>query len=104
MALIFWREKWFRRFFLVLAFLFGITCAKSTEMLKWFRRFFLVLAFLFGISVLLAHVHYSIDVFAAPFITYGVFVITSRLFKRDYALIAPPSHSLAMERSTTHGI
>jgi membrane-associated phospholipid phosphatase len=34
----------------------------------------------FGASVLLAHVHYSIDVFAAPFIVYGVFVIAAKVF------------------------
>jgi hypothetical protein len=38
--------------------------------------------------VLLAHVHYSIDVFAAPFIVYGMYVITAKLFPRDYALFA----------------
>jgi len=56
---------------------------------KLLRRFFFAATFVLGLSVLLAHVHYSIDVFAAPFITYGVFVIATKLFPRDYALIAP---------------
>jgi len=55
---------------------------------KLLRYVFMVLSVLFGLSVLLAHVHYSIDVFAAPFIVYGMFVITKKLFPRDYALIS----------------
>ncbi|HEY5220713.1 MAG TPA: phosphatase PAP2-related protein [Candidatus Paceibacterota bacterium] len=55
---------------------------------KYLRYLFLFLAIFFGASVLLAHVHYSIDVFAAPFIVYGMYVITAKLFPRDYALFA----------------
>ena len=55
---------------------------------KYLRYLFLFLTVFFGASVLLAHVHYSIDVFAAPFIVYGMFVITTKLFPRDYALFA----------------
>ncbi len=54
---------------------------------KYLRYVFLFLTVFFGASVLLAHVHYSIDVFAAPFIVYGMYVITAKLFPRDYALI-----------------
>lgn len=61
LALIFWREK-------------------------FWRYFFLAVSVFFGVSVLLAHVHYSIDVFAAPFITYSIFRIAAWLFSRDYAL------------------
>jgi len=63
LALIFWREK-------------------------FWRYFFLGVSIVFGASVLLAHVHYSIDVFAAPFITYSIFRIAEKLFPRDYALIS----------------
>lgn len=53
----------------------------------FWRPFFIAMAFLFGASVLLAHVHYSIDVFAAPFIVYGVYKITERFWPKDYALV-----------------
>ncbi len=61
---------------------------------KFWRRFFIGATIFFGASVLLAHVHYSIDVFAAPFITYGIFKIATKLFKYDYSLIAD-SHGAA---------
>ena len=51
------------------------------------RIIFLALSLIFGISVLLAHVHYSIDVLAAPFMAYGIFKIAQYLFPRDYKLI-----------------
>jgi hypothetical protein len=51
------------------------------------RAIFLFLSFLFGAAVLLAHIHYSIDVFAAPFMAYGIFNIAYFLFPRDYELI-----------------
>jgi hypothetical protein len=62
MAFVFWRNVFWRRFFL------GVTVT-------------------FAASVLLAHVHYSIDVFAAPFIAYGIFKIAERVFPRDHALL-----------------
>jgi hypothetical protein len=55
---------------------------------NFLRRLFLFLTVFFGASVLLAHVHYSIDVFAAPFIVYGMFVMTAKLFPRDYAIFS----------------
>lgn len=51
------------------------------------RYAYLALSVIFAISVLLAHVHYSIDVFAAPFMAYGIFEMTRKLFPRDYALL-----------------
>ncbi|MDD3531537.1 MAG: phosphatase PAP2-related protein [Candidatus Pacebacteria bacterium] len=52
------------------------------------RFVFLFLSLMFAIAVLFAHVHYSIDVFAAPFITYGIFKIARYFFPRDYNLVA----------------
>lgn len=53
---------------------------------KYLRYFFFLCTFVFGASVLLAHMHYSIDVFAAPFMTYSIFVISKYLFSLDYRL------------------
>lgn len=55
------------------------------------RTIFLSVSFVFAIAVLFAHVHYSIDVFAAPFMAYGIFEITKYFFPRDYALIETSS-------------
>ncbi len=51
------------------------------------RFLFLVLSCVGAVAVLLGHIHYSIDVFAAPFMAYGVFRIALRLFPKDYELI-----------------
>ncbi len=51
------------------------------------RLVFLLMSFVFGAAVLFAHVHYSIDVLAAPFMAYGIFEIAKYLFPRDYKLI-----------------
>lgn len=54
---------------------------------KRVRYVLLSLSFIFAVAVLLAHVHYSIDVLAAPFMAYGIFKIAQYLFPRDYELI-----------------
>jgi len=48
--------------------------------IKWF---FLVGSILMAITVLAMHQHYSIDVFAAFFITYGCYKIVNKYFKKD---------------------
>jgi hypothetical protein len=54
---------------------------------KKYRYFYITMSILFGGSVLLAHMHYSIDVFAAPFISYGIFQTAKRWFKNDYKFL-----------------
>lgn len=48
------------------------------------RRIFLFSSIVFGVIVLLSHLHYSIDVFAAFFITHSIYTISKKLFKNDY--------------------
>ena len=43
--------------------------------------FFLIMTFVMAFTVLAMHVHYSIDVFAAVFITYGSYKIGQKLFR-----------------------
>jgi membrane-associated phospholipid phosphatase len=58
---------------------------------KFWRYVYLALAVVFGISVLFAHVHYTIDVLAAPYIAYSIFKMSQYFFKEDYKLIDAPS-------------
>ncbi|MDF1497296.1 MAG: phosphatase PAP2-related protein [Patescibacteria group bacterium] len=50
------------------------------------RYIFLLLTVIFSITVLLGHIHYSIDVFGAIFITYAIYHLSIYLFKKDYTL------------------
>lgn len=52
----------------------------------YYRIFFLASSVFFAVITLLGHIHYSIDVFAAFFISYGIFHIARKFFKRDYGL------------------
>jgi hypothetical protein len=54
---------------------------------RFWRIFYFTMSAIMGVSVLLAHVHYSIDVFAAPFMAYSIFKLAQYLFKDDYKLI-----------------
>jgi len=53
---------------------------------RLWRWVFLALTVIFGISVLLAHVHYSIDVLAAPYMTYSIFKLSQYFFPEDFKL------------------
>ena len=65
LAIIFWREK----------------------LLKYL---FLAATAIGGTSVLLGHLHYSIDVFSALFIAFGVLHISKNMFPKDYLLSGQP--------------
>jgi len=53
---------------------------------KKLRIFFICASTFFATVVLLGHLHYSIDVFAAFFITYTIFQIARKFFVKDYRL------------------
>ena len=53
---------------------------------KPMRLFSIFASIFFGIIVLMGHLHYSIDVFAAFFITYTIFHIAKKIFKKDWVL------------------
>jgi hypothetical protein len=53
---------------------------------KLWRYIFLGISVFFAIIVLLGHIHYTIDVASAFFITYGIYHIALWLFPRDHAL------------------
>ncbi len=69
-----------------LTFLMGLVFWRE----KIWRYAYFILAVVFGIAVLFAHVHYSIDVLAAPYITYGVFRMSQYFFPEDFALSENP--------------
>jgi len=54
---------------------------------RLWRYLYIALALVFGVSVLLAHIHYTIDVLAAPYMTYAIFKISEYFFKEDYKVI-----------------
>lgn len=56
---------------------------------KRLRYFFFFSAAVGGLSVLLGHLHYSIDVFSALFISFGIFHICKKLFAKDFKLTEP---------------
>ncbi len=53
---------------------------------KNLKIIFVVATLIFAGAALLGHLHYSIDVFSAFFITYGIYQISSILFKTDKQL------------------
>lgn len=52
------------------------------------RMIFIAISVIFGASALLGHLHYSIDVFAAYFITYSIFKAAQNLFAKDYKFLS----------------
>ncbi len=67
------------------------------------RMAYLALTAFFGAVVLLGHYHYSIDVLAALFITYGIFQASRWLFAREYALFRSSESASAQKPKTAIG-
>jgi PAP2 superfamily C-terminal len=55
---------------------------------RYLRFIFISASIIGGASVLLGHLHYTIDVFSAYFITYGVFQIAIVFFKKDFKMFS----------------
>lgn len=54
---------------------------------KWLRWLFIVVSVVAAAGVLLGHIHYSIDIASAYFITYGIYIIAAEhLFKKDFEI------------------
>lgn len=58
---------------------------------SYLRGIFILISLVFGATVLLGHLHYSIDVFAAYFITYSIFHTAQTFFKKDHELFLSAS-------------
>ncbi|MEI6352799.1 MAG: phosphatase PAP2-related protein [Candidatus Nomurabacteria bacterium] len=54
---------------------------------KYLRYFFLLFSFLMAGVVILGHLHYSIDVFSAYFIVFGIFEFAKKYFHKEYVLL-----------------
>ncbi|MFH0776168.1 MAG: phosphatase PAP2-related protein [Patescibacteria group bacterium] len=53
---------------------------------KNLRRLFLLSSLTAAVAVILGHLHYTIDVFSAFFITYGIYHIAQIVFPKDYQI------------------
>ncbi|MEI8091030.1 MAG: phosphatase PAP2-related protein [bacterium] len=67
---------------------------------KWMRYLFVLTAIYFGAIVLLGHLHYSIDVLSAFFITYTIRHINEFLWKKD-KLYMVNTHSIIYPHTTS---
>lgn len=54
---------------------------------KFWRYIFLASSIIFGASVILGHIHYTIDVASAFFITYGIYHLSQLFFAKDEAFL-----------------
>ena len=58
---------------------------------KILRTSFVCLSIILGAVVLMGHLHYSIDVLSAFFITYAIYGIAEQIFKKDKAMGDAPT-------------
>ncbi|MCX6736304.1 MAG: phosphatase PAP2-related protein [Candidatus Parcubacteria bacterium] len=65
-----------------LPFLMALVFAKDMRLLVLFT----LTAIFFGIIVLMGHLHYTIDVIAAFFITYTIYTLAKYFFKKDWEM------------------
>lgn len=63
-----------------LPFLMGLIFFRA----PFLRNICFFVSYILGVSVLIGHIHYSIDVFSAPFMSYGIFRLSRLLFRKDY--------------------
>lgn len=68
--------------FLLALIFWNIVSARVTSLLA---------SIILGASMLLGHLHYSIDVFAAFFITYSIFTLAKKIFPQDWDLASTKS-------------
>jgi hypothetical protein len=54
---------------------------------KFWRYAYIILSIVFGIAVLFAHVHYTIDVLAAPYMSYGIYKMSQYFFAEDFEML-----------------
>lgn len=55
---------------------------------KYARFISIFASIIFDVSMLLGHLHYSIDVFSAFFIAYTIFVMAQKIFAKDHNLLS----------------
>ena len=60
---------------------------------KHLRSFFISCSVIAGVAVILGHLHYTIDVFSAFFITYGIYKIARKFFPKDRKLFLDGLHT-----------
>jgi PAP2 superfamily C-terminal len=53
---------------------------------KYLKKIFIFCSIVAAGAVILGHLHYTIDVFSAYFITYGIYHIAQKIFPKDYKL------------------
>ncbi len=70
-------------------FLMALLCWHNTRL----RTLFLLWSVCFGVVVLLGHLHYTIDVVSAYFITYGIYHLALWLFPKERELFLTDTNS-----------